>query len=136
DENNRPLHQIPFSYWAKGANQATFSLEWQKLVDEVTACHAIANGVAARGKNNLFKSLCVFAFRTARELVGKKQRSFACRVIEHEAPNLQNWRNYFVGFDSTLKHQVWEGLQPTVPLMIPGAAETPALPGAVSEEEE
>ncbi|MGH2412407.1 MAG: DUF5895 domain-containing protein, partial [Microcystaceae cyanobacterium] len=86
DENNRPLHQIPFSYWAKGANQATFSLEWQKLVDEVTACHAIANKVAARGKNNLFKSLCVFAFTTARELVGKKQRSFACRVIDHEVP--------------------------------------------------
>jgi hypothetical protein len=71
---------------AKGANQATFSQEWQKFINEMTACHAIANGIAARPKNALFNCLCVFAFQTARELVGKKQKLPACRVVGHESP--------------------------------------------------
>jgi hypothetical protein len=133
DEMNQPMHSFPLSYWAKGANQATFSLEWQKLIDEVTACHAIENQIPARGKNNLFKSLCVFSFRTARELVGKKQKSFACRVVEHDVPNINNWRSYFVGFETKLKTQVWEGLQPYEPLIVPGH-EVAALPYATLEE--
>ena len=31
NEDNQPLHTVPLSYIAKGANQATFSQEWQKL---------------------------------------------------------------------------------------------------------
>jgi hypothetical protein len=129
DESNLPLHQVPLSYRASGANQATFSSEWQALVDEVTVCHAITNGIAARPKNARFKALCVFAFKTARELVGKKQKSFACRVVSHEKPTLENWRQYFVGFDSSMKSLVWENLQPTLPLTVPGAPSPPALPG-------
>jgi hypothetical protein len=134
DDSNRPLHTVPLSYVAKGANNASFSAEWQKLVDEITACHAIASGIAARPKNALFKSLCVFAFTLARELVGKKQKSPACRVVSHESPTSENWRQFFVGYDATLKTQVWEGLQPTLPLMVPGeTTETPALPASVEE---
>jgi hypothetical protein len=61
----------------------------------------------------------VFSFRTARELVGKKQKSFACRVVDHDVPNINNWRSYFVGFEAKLKTQVWEGLQPTMPFIVP-----------------
>jgi hypothetical protein len=87
--DNQPLHTVPLSYVAKGSNHASFSVEWQKLIDEVTACHAIANGIAARPKNSQFKSLCVFAFTVARELVGKKQKSPACRVVSHESPTME-----------------------------------------------
>lgn len=133
--DNKPLHTVPLSYIGKGANQATFSQEWQKLIDEVTTCHAIANGIAARPKNTKFKSLCIFAFTVARELVGKKQKSPACRVISHEVPNLENWRNYFVGYDNSLKQQIWEGLQPTLPLILPGETkDIPALPIGPDEE--
>ncbi|MGK7880309.1 MAG: DUF5895 domain-containing protein [Crocosphaera sp.] len=31
NQENQPLHTVPLSYVAKGANQATFSQEWQKL---------------------------------------------------------------------------------------------------------
>jgi hypothetical protein len=134
DANNRPLHTVPLSYVAKGANHATFSAEWQKLTDEITACHAIANGIAARPKNSQFKSLCVFAFTVARELVGKKQKSPACRVVSHESPTMETWKNYFVGYDADLKTQIWDGLQPTLPLMIPSeTTEVPALPASVEE---
>jgi hypothetical protein len=131
---NQPLHTVPLSYVAKGANHATFSAEWQKLTEEITACHAIANGIAARPKNSQFKSLCVFAFTVARELVGKKQKSPACRVVSHESPTMENWKRYFVGYDSNLKTQAWDGLQPTLPMMIPGeTTEVPALPASVEE---
>lgn len=134
DDNNRPLHTVPLSYVAKGANNATFSAEWQKLTEEITACHAIANGIAARPKNSQFKSLCVFAFTVARELVGKKQKSPACRVVSHESPTMETWKQYFVGYDADLKTQIWDGLQPTMPLMIPGeTTEVPALPASVEE---
>jgi hypothetical protein len=131
---NEPLHNVPFSYVAKGANQATFSQEWQKLVDEVTTCHAISNAIAARPKNAKFKSLCVFDFQTGRELVGQKQKSWACRVTGHEVPNLGNWQDFFVGYDPSLKQQIWAGLQPELPLIAPGATtETLMLPASLEE---
>ena len=122
DEDNQPLHQVPLSYAAKGANGASFSSTWRQFISDLTNCHAIANRIAARPKDNRFNSLCVFSFQTARELVGTKRKSFACRVVGYDKPTLSNWKEYFVGFDRTLKEATWENLQPTQPLMIPAAA--------------
>ena len=134
DENNQPLHQVPLSYRASGANQATFATHWQAFIDEMTACHAITNRMAARGKNNLFKCLCIFCFSTARELAGTDQKSPACKVVAHEVPTLETWKQYFVGFDKERKQQVWEALQPNQPLMVPGlpsnSGELPQLPAS------
>ncbi|MCH2232415.1 MAG: DUF5895 domain-containing protein [Crocinitomicaceae bacterium] len=130
NEDNQPLHTVPLSYIAKGANQATFSQEWQKLTQEVTACHALYNGIAARPKDARFKSLCVFEPEVKRELVGQKQKSFSCRVVGHTVPTMENWKQFFVGYNPILKKQVWDGLQPTLPPAIP---ETLALPGGVEE---
>ncbi|MEL4896186.1 DUF5895 domain-containing protein [Crocosphaera sp. Alani8] len=131
NEDNQPLHTVPLSYVAKGANQATFSQEWQQLTQEVTNCHALANGIAARPKDARFKSLCVFELSVGREKVGQKQKSFACRVNGHTVPTMETWRNFFVGFNPILKQQVWEGLQPTLPPAIP---EILALPGVTEEK--
>jgi hypothetical protein len=130
NEENQPLHSVPLSYIAKGANQATFSQEWQKLTQEVTACHAIANGIAARPKDARFKSLCVFELEVKRELVGQKQKSFTCRIVGHTIPTMETWKQFFVGYNPILKKQIWDGLQPTLPPAIP---ETLALPGGVEE---
>ena len=132
NEENQPLHTVPLSYVAKGANQATFSQEWQKLTQEVTTCHAIANGIAARPKDARFKSLCVFELEVTRELVGTKQKSFTCRVTGHTAPTPDTWKQFFVGYNPILKKQVWDGLQPTLPPSIPETT-TLALPGGVEE---
>ncbi|MGB5596518.1 MAG: DUF5895 domain-containing protein [Crocosphaera sp.] len=130
NEDNQPLHTVPLSYIAKGANQATFSQEWQKLTQKVTSCHAIANGIAARPKDARFKSLCVFELEAKKEQVGTKQKSFACRVVGHTIPTMETWKSFFVGYNPILKKQVWDGLQPTLPPTIP---ETLALPGGVEE---
>ena len=132
NEDNQPLHTVPLSYVAKGANQATFSQEWQRLTQEVTTCHAIANGIAARPKDARFKSLCVFELKVTRELVGTKQKSFTCRVTGHTAPTPDTWKQFFVGYNPILKKQVWDGLQPTLPPSIPETT-TLALPEGVEE---
>ena len=118
-EDNQPLHTVPLSYVAKGANGATFSQHWQQLVTEVTTCHAIANAVPARPKDARFNALCVFSFQTGRELVGQKQKAFTCRVVGHDSPTAQNWKDYFVGYISEVKQLVWESLQPELPLITP-----------------
>lgn len=130
NQNNQPLHQIPLSYKATGANQASFSVHWQDFCRELNICHSIVNGIPAKQKNALFYSLGVFCFKTAREQVGDKQKSFACRVVEHEKPTLENWKQYFMGFNNHIKEYVWESLEPSKPLMIPGSPEAAALPAA------
>ncbi|PSB01383.1 DUF5895 domain-containing protein [Merismopedia glauca] len=129
DAENKPLHQIPLSYKAKGANQATFAEHWQQFCREITACHAIANGIPAKPKNALFYSLAVFCLTTSRELAGSLKKGNACKVASHEVPNLQNWKQYFLGYDQTTKAYIHEALEPQQPLMVPGAvADLPALP--------
>lgn len=134
DKNNQPLHQIPFSYKATGANQASFSVHWQEFCRELNNCHSIVNGIPAKQKDVRFYSLGVFCFKTAREQVGDKQKSFACRVVDHERPTIENWRDYFIGFNLVNRQYVWDSLEPTKPLMIPGNAETLALRSATETE--
>lgn len=134
DRNNQPLHQIPLSYKATGANQASFSVHWQDFCRELNNCHSIVNGIPAKPKNTQFNCLGVFSFKTAREQVGDKQKSFACRVVDHERPTTETWRNYFIGLDQSVKKYVWESLEPTKPLIVPGSPETLALPAARENE--
>ncbi|MDF5733096.1 MAG: hypothetical protein PUP92_35195, partial [Rhizonema sp. PD38] len=84
----------------------------------------------AKQKNSMFYSLGVFCFKTNREQAGEKQKSFACKVSEHEVPSLENWKEYFLGFKQTTKQYIWDSFEPNKPLMIPGEPETPALPPA------
>jgi hypothetical protein len=134
DALNNPLHTVPFAYSAKGANGASYSQHWQQLVTQVTACHAIANRIVARPKDARFNALCVFSFQTAREQVGQKQKAFTCRVIGHDAPTGENWRNYFVGYQREIKELAWQSLQPQLPLSNPQPTLT--LAGATNTEEE
>lgn len=136
DRDNQPLHQIPLSYKATGANQASFSVHWQDFCRELNNCHSIVNGIPAKQKDVRFYSLGVFSFKTAREQVGDKQKSFACRVVDHEQPTTENWRDkYFIGFNRNLRNHVWESLEPTKPLMVPGSPETLTLPAAKENNE-
>jgi Family of unknown function (DUF5895) len=97
DENNEPLHELPLAYMAKGANQSSFSVHWQQLVNEVTRCHAQANGIPARPKNSMFTCLCVFQFSVKRELAGSSMKSYACKVDGHISPTAANWESFFLG---------------------------------------
>lgn len=99
DANNQPLHLVPLAYLAKGANHATFVSHWQAFANQMATCHALEFRRPARPKDNRFNSLCVFEFRTAREQAGEKQKSWACKVVDHTKPTLDTWRTLFLGYD-------------------------------------
>jgi hypothetical protein len=133
DDNNQPLHQIPLLYKAKGANHATFSQHWQQFCSELTACHALANGIPAKPKNYRFYSLAVFCFTTTKELAGTQKKGYACKVASHETPTMENWKQYFVGYSQETKSYIHEALEPEQPLIVPGeVVEVPALPASAS----
>lgn len=135
DEKNQPLHDVPLEYKAKGANRGSFVTEWNKFCGELEACHAIVNRIPAKQKNNLFRSLGIFAFTTAREQVGKKgKQGWACRVVDHEKPTVENWKNYFLGFDPEIKSLIWEAMEPQKLIQIAPPKEQPQLPAYQSEQ--
>lgn len=121
--DNTPMHKVPLVYKAKGANQASFSEQWQQLCMEVNLCHAITNNVVPKPKNNLFNSLCVFQFQVKRDLVGKKKKGHCCHVVSHTKPTIDNWREFFLGYDTKFKTHVWDALEPQTLIR-------PALPAA------
>lgn len=93
DKNNNPLHTSPLKYAARGVNGATFETERRAFKVELETCHAITNQVPAKPRNDLFHSLGVFCFTTRAELAGDKQKAWVCRVVGHEKPTTENWRN-------------------------------------------
>jgi hypothetical protein len=133
DEQNHPLHEIGLAYIAKGANQASFSFHWQQLVNEVTKCHAIANGIPARAKDVRFNSLCVFQFTVKRELAGNNAKSPACKVHSHVEPNQANWEQFFLGRQDDIADRFLNLLAPTTELTLP-QANTPNLLDKVDDE--
>lgn len=126
DENNNPLHSLPLKYAARGVNGATFEVERRAFKAQLETCHALTNQVAAKPKNDLFHALGVFCFTTSAELVGEKQnKSWCCRVISHETPTTENWRDYFIGY-THLKDYAWSALEPGQKIDV---LSTPALEG-------
>jgi len=111
DQNNNTLHSAPLRYAARGVNGATFELERRAFKGELETCHALNNGVPAKAKNDLFHSLGIFCFTTKAELAGDKQKHWVCRVVGHEKPTAENWRQFFVGY-SSLKEYAWTALDP------------------------
>ncbi len=73
----------------------------------------------------MFHSLAVFCFITKAELAGERQKAWVCRVVEHEKPTTENWKDYFVGF-SSLKEYAWQALEPGQKIDI---LSTPVLAG-------
>lgn len=139
DAQNNPLHSSPLAYKAKGANQASFSVNWQQFCSDFNTCFSMANrhlGISPKPKNNAFNSLLVFQPKLARELVGDEQKSPALRVVGYEAPTLENWQTFFVGMNPELKNFVWQSLAPKEPMKLFGAPAPeapPALPAGVND---
>jgi len=136
DESNNPLHSTPLKYAARGVNGTTFELERRAFKMEMEACHAITNQVPAKPKNDLFHSLSVFCFTTKAELAGDKQKAWVCRIVGHQKPSTENWKNYFIGY-SSLKEYAWSALEPgqkidvlSVPVLEGSETRTTLPPGS------
>lgn len=128
DENNNFLHTLPLKYAARGVNGATFELHRQAFRSELEACHAIANKVPARPKNDRFHALGVFSFQTKAELVGEKNNSsWVCRVVAHDKPIIDNWESHFLGYTEH-KDYIWSSLEPESAITVPGLPQLTSAP--------
>lgn len=130
DQNNEPLHTSPLKYAARGVNGATFEVERRAFKGKLETCHALVNQVAAKPKNDRFHALGVFCFTTVAEMVGEKtNKSWCCRVVSHESPTTENWKEYFVGY-TNLKDYAWSALEPGQKIDV---LSIPALEGEAHE---
>lgn len=130
DQDNNPLHTSPLKYAARGVNGATFEVERRAFKSQLETCHALVNQVAAKPKNDRFHALGVFCFTTQAELVGEKaNKSWCCRVVSHESPTTENWRDYFVGY-TDFKAHAWSALEPGQKIDV---LSIPALEGEAHE---
>lgn len=140
DKDNQPLHTTPLKYIAHGVNGTTFTQERSRFKSELEACHALANSIPARPKNEKFHALGVFAFKTEAQLVGDKQKAWCCRVVAHEKPSLENWKDYFLGY-TQLKDYFWEALEPeqkidvlSIKAIAPSSEPVAALPASQEDD--
>lgn len=120
DETNKPLHTLPLNYVARGVNGATFDLERRAFKAELEACYFLSlsskeqpseKPISKKPKNDLFHSLGVFCFTTIAELAGDKQKHWCCKVVAHDKPTIENWKDYFVGY-TEVKDHAWLTLEP------------------------
>jgi hypothetical protein len=102
NEQNRPLHEIPFRLTAKGAHQGTLSQQWQKSCRDVMRHLAAATGKTYRPPNEKLMSLFVFQPIFQRRPVGKIQKSPACCVDDYVKPTPANWMEFFLGVQDDL----------------------------------
>jgi Family of unknown function (DUF5895) len=119
DANNKPLHEIPFAYIAKGANLGTFSTKWEECVKLITQLHARANSIPAKAKDARFKAMCVFEFTVKRELAGTAAKSPSCKVDTFTRPTMDNWSEYFLGRNKEIATNLLNILAPTGKLLLP-----------------
>jgi Family of unknown function (DUF5895) len=129
DENNFPLHQVPFVTTLKGATQATFIVAWQNLVQKVQDCHAIANKKPSRPRDVRFTNLCVFDFTVTRELAGTNAKSAACKVDSYKSPTQANWSEYFLGRKKDIADGLLNILVPIGELTLPANNSLALAPG-------
>lgn len=115
DKDNNLLHDRPLFYTAKGSNGASFNVEINKYFDEMITMHAKFNKIPKRNKDWRFKSLCVFEPTLARELVGDKAKSYACRVVGHVAPTASTFKDLFIGINYDKAQDVWSIINPVTP---------------------
>jgi Family of unknown function (DUF5895) len=118
DENKQPLHDIPLKLVAKGAHQATLSIQWQDFCTDVSRCQASANKSRFVPRGEKYRALCLFQPLIVRKAVGSKSKSASCYIDGYVKPTVTTWQDFFVGTDEELGDTVIEILNPRPRLLL------------------
>jgi hypothetical protein len=132
--DNKPLHEVPFAYIAKGANLGTFSTKWQECTKLITRLHAKANNIPAKEKDARFKAMCVFEFTVKRELAGTAAKSPSCKVDDFTKPTMDNWSDYFLGRNKETATNLLNILAPSSKLLLPQNLDSSEIDEEIEEE--
>lgn len=104
DQDNQPLHEIPFGWTIKGYMQYSFIDALERYRKEFETVWAKARGEVRTAKNQKFHSMVVFDWQSGAELKGSAQASnYACMVKSFTVPTVENYRSLFVGYDAEVK---------------------------------
>lgn len=108
--NNKPLHDSPLQFTAKGAFSGEFGTHYSKFRTALSNAYGKAVGTS-KPRGDKFIALGVMTFSIIPVLKGDKKKSWACGLehvdIAHERsvnlPTAENWKDYFVGYDKPTK---------------------------------
>jgi Family of unknown function (DUF5895) len=118
NENKQPLHDVPLKLVAKGAHQATLSIEWQKFCTDVSRCQASASKVRFTPRGAKYNALCLFQPIITRRAAGGKIKSQACCIDGYVKPTTATWEDFFIGTDEELGDMAIELLNPRPRLLL------------------
>ena len=61
------------------------------------------NRAYGKPRGDRFFALSIFAIKLQTLLKGKEQKSWVCSISEHGVPTSENWKGFFLGYDSAIK---------------------------------
>jgi hypothetical protein len=114
NKQKQPLHQTPLMLTTKATFCGSFGDAYRNFRREMNQAYMQATG-AQKARGERFFALSVFAVQVQPELKGKKLKSWVCSIATYGQPTAQNWKNFFVGYNTELKDRLlteferWEG---------------------------
>ncbi|MGG6268990.1 DUF5895 domain-containing protein [Leptolyngbya sp. AN03gr2] len=114
NKQKQPLHQTPLMFTTKATFCGSFGDSYRNFRREMNQAYTQATG-AKKARGERFFALSVFAVQVQPELKGKKLKSWVCSIAQYGQPTVQNWKNFFVGYNTELKDKLlsefeqWEG---------------------------
>ncbi|NJR71456.1 MAG: hypothetical protein HC771_24705 [Synechococcales cyanobacterium CRU_2_2] len=105
DKDKRLLHESPLLFTTKGSFCGSFGEALKQFHSEMSKAYgAVTNAKKPRGDR--FMALSVLAVRVTPILKGEKKKSWVCSVESHGVPTIENWRQFFVGYQPELKEHI------------------------------
>lgn len=108
------LHETPLMLTTKATFCSSFGDSYRSFRREMNQAYMQATG-AKKARGERFFALSVFAVQVQPELKGKKLKSWVCSIAHYGQPTVQNWKNFFVGYNAELKDKLlsefeqWKG---------------------------
>jgi hypothetical protein len=100
--DNKPLHDNPLQFTAKGAFSGDFGSNYTKFRTALSNAYGKSIGTT-KARGDKFLALGVMAFHIEPVLKGDKKKSWTSGIGNLELPTAENWKNYFVGYDEPTK---------------------------------
>lgn len=104
-KDKRLLHKSPLVLTAKGAFSGSFGDAFRQFQRDMSKAYGVSTG-ARRPRGDRFMALSVFGVKLKPALKGRERKSWTCSVAEFGVPTAENWRLYFVGYDTPLKERI------------------------------
>jgi Family of unknown function (DUF5895) len=105
DKDKRLLHQSPLLFTTKGSFCGSFGETLQQFHSEMSKAYGAATH-AKKPRGDRFMTLSVLAVRVTPVLKGDRKKSWVCSVESHGVPTIENWRQFFVGYQPDLKERI------------------------------